>query len=145
VPLLARHAPWEPLTGSLSHGVFLFIMLHKELLEQREINFPAWRITKKRTMEKTGIEKYPYRAMIGGYWILLNKDKREVVSQHKYNFIKHYKIIPKSWQVIHHIDGDKLNNKPENLRLMTFNKHRKLHSKVYKQVAILRRKSRRGK
>jgi len=39
-----------------------------------------------------------------------------------------------SWEHVHHIDGDKLNNDPLNLLVLTNSEHRKLH-KNFKQYA----------
>jgi hypothetical protein len=114
------------------------------MMEHRELMFPAWRITKRRTTEKTGIKKYPYRAMIGGYWVLLDKDKNEKIHEHRYNFIRHYRIFPSSGEVIHHIDGIKTNNEPSNLRLMKAYDHLRLHEKIWRQVAYLRRRRKHG-
>ena len=115
-------------------------MTRKQIIKQRDTDFPIWKFIKKKTTELTGIKKYPYRAIIAGYWMLLDKDKNEKITEHKYNFIRCYKQIPKSWQVIHHIDGNKLNNFISNLKLMTIKEHKELHYKIKNQVAKLRRK-----
>lgn len=52
-------------------------------------------------------------------------DKRGMVFEHRYIA---YDIItfPKEW-VVHHIDGNKINNDPQNLLPMPRDKHTKLH------------------
>lgn len=115
-----------------------------EILERREYLYPAWRITKRRTTELTGIKKYPYRAIICGYWVLLDKNKKEKMPYHKYIWIRHYKKYPKPGYHIHHRDGIKLNNDIDNLRLMKKHDHLTLHEKVWKQVSYLRRRRKHG-
>ena len=46
---------------------------------------------------------------------------------HHYIWEKAGAIIPKGYN-LHHIDGDKLNNKLENLKLLTISEHHKLHT-----------------
>lgn len=43
---------------------------------------------------------------------------------------KAYGIIPNSNEVVHHIDGNKYNNDPSNLQLMTREAHSELHNKT---------------
>lgn len=115
-----------------------------EMMDRREYLYPAWRITKRRTTELTGIKKYPYRAIICGYWVLLDKDKKEKMPLHKYIWIRHHKKYPPLGFVIHHRDGIKTNNDIDNLRLMKSYDHLALHERVWKQVAYLRRRRKYG-
>ena len=39
-----------------------------------------------------------------------------------------------SWEIVHHIDGDKWNNSPENLEVMTQSEHMKLHLHAQRSV-----------
>lgn len=49
---------------------------------------------------------------------------------HVLSYWKAYGIIPKSNEVIHHIDGNKYNNNSLNLQLMTREAHSELHNKT---------------
>lgn len=57
---------------------------------------------------------------------MLNFDGKQIM-EHRHIWIKHNCNIPKGYH-IHHIDGDKLNNKIENLQLMKNSDHQKLHN-----------------
>lgn len=50
----------------------------------------------------------------------------EHTSLHRYKYQKEVKPIPDDWDV-HHIDGNKLNNKIENLQALPKSEHTKLH------------------
>lgn len=111
-----------------------------QIIKDRHKRFPQWRKIKRETLEQTDIADLPYRAIIGDYWMLLDKCKREIITEHKYVFYQHYRQKPRKGECIHHIDGNKLNNNIKNLRLMKSNSHSKLHSKVRMQVMELRKR-----
>jgi len=69
----------------------------------------------------------------------INKDGYKVIRflgnhylEHRYIWEKHKGYIPKGY-TIHHIDGNKLNNKIENLQLWTNKDHVNLHWKKRKK------------
>ena len=52
---------------------------------------------------------------------------------HRWLMEKHTGRKLEPWEVVHHIDGNKLNNSPENLRIMTGPKSREHHTKIHKK------------
>ena len=50
-------------------------------------------------------------------------------SEHTLVYWQHYGIIPKDGEVIHHVDGNKHNNRIENLILLNMKKHSSEHAK----------------
>ena len=61
-----------------------------------------------------------------GYKIITINNRR--IYEHRLVWEQHYGIIPKGYQ-IHHINGNKLDNKIENLELISQKEHLKKHSK----------------
>ena len=62
--------------------------------------------------------------------ICLGKDdngKRIIVDEHRYIMEQHLGRKLKKDEVVHHIDGDKTNNKIYNLEVMKLSKHSKFH------------------
>lgn len=59
-----------------------------------------------------------------GYMRIWNNGKS--VKYHRYIWEQIYGKIPEGY-IVHHIDGDKLNNNIQNLRIMTSSEHSKLH------------------
>ena len=57
-----------------------------------------------------------------GYWCKSNGQKL-----HRYLFEQKFKIKLKQTDIIHHIDGDKLNNKISNLKKMSRTEHNLVH------------------
>jgi cell division protein FtsB len=43
-------------------------------------------------------------------------------------------------EVVHHVDGDKQNNEPDNLQVMTRSEHVKVHRGAYAENAQLRQR-----
>ena len=61
-----------------------------------------------------------------GYKAITINGKREY--EHRLVWKKYYGNIPKGFQV-HHINGNKLDNRIENLKLISNSEHQKIHSK----------------
>ena len=77
------------------------------------------------------LKKYsPIRLMLNGYAVLrfLNGN----VLAHRAAWVYYHGPIPEK-HVIHHVNGDKLDNSVENLELMTRNEHTKLHAILFHQ------------
>lgn len=122
-------------------------------LFQKEIWFNSKKICY--TLEKTTIEKIPYEDKDGLYglkrWIWGNKYKNGTVRKYDMCYIKEPKYGRRQKQlfhiavmeqkigrqvykneVIHHIDNNSLNNSPDNLLLMTYSSHKKIHWSIQK-------------
>lgn len=75
------------------------------------------------TRGRTGaITKNGYRMFCRG-----SRKNNKKTYEHRIVWEKYYGKIPKGY-VIHHIDGNKLNNKIENLQLMLLSEHAKMHA-----------------
>lgn len=61
-----------------------------------------------------------------------NARENGFVSEHIYVATKGGKKELKKDQVVHHKDGNKLNNNPKNLVIMSRSKHTKLHNRKFK-------------
>ena len=66
-----------------------------------------------------------YRISKDGYKFI-NIARRKEIQEHRLIWIKYNGEIPKRF-IIHHIDGDKLNNDIHNLQLLTNSEHIKIH------------------
>ncbi len=58
-----------------------------------------------------------------------HKGKQILVSRYVYMMGNELEEIPKGW-VVHHIDGDSLNDSFKNLRLMKDGEHKSLHNAI---------------
>jgi hypothetical protein len=68
-----------------------------------------------------------------GYRMVLDQFDR-LKNEHDLVWETHNKRRLPKGHVIHHKDGDKLNNAIDNLELMTFSEHSKLHWKLRKEA-----------
>ena len=85
-------------------------------------NAPNW---------KTGYEKH-----VGGYlWVYCPEhpnNHRNKIAVHRLVMEKHIKRYLTSVEVVHHKNGNKTDNRIENLELHTMSSHMKLHNKQRK-------------
>ena len=63
--------------------------------------------------------------MVGIYYGIIVEGKR--VPVHRYVWEKHNGVIP-SKMVIHHKDGDRFNNDIDNIELLTYTEHKRIHA-----------------
>lgn len=66
----------------------------------------------------------------GGYKI--KKVNKVIITEHRDIMEKHIgrKLLPFPYEVIHHIDGNTLNNHISNLKIMSASEHQKLHMRL---------------
>jgi len=69
-----------------------------------------------------------------GYYLTYNKEKNRLTSSHRIIYEQYYGIKLKSNQYIHHIDGNKKNNKIDNLLLCNGCKE---HTSIHKQLETI--------
>jgi hypothetical protein len=62
-----------------------------------------------------------------GYWTIRIDGKR--ILEHRYVMEQHLARPLNPEEVVHHINGDRLDNRIENLQLMSFEEHSFLHHK----------------
>lgn len=82
-------------------------------------------------MGEIKLSKYGY------YW---RTKSGRCVYLHREVYEKHYGSIPKGY-IVHHKDGDKLNNSIDNLELMSRAEHASIHHKGVPKTDEMRRKS----
>ena len=64
------------------------------------------------------------RCINNGYWIIYKKG--EYFREHRLIYEQNYGLIPKGF-IVHHKDGNKLNNFPSNLEAIPRGQHKKFH------------------
>jgi hypothetical protein len=67
-----------------------------------------------------------------------NANVRNCVYEHQLVMENHIGRYIKEGEVVHHIDGNKTNNKIENLMLMTKNDHIHLHALIKKSKKLMK-------
>ncbi|MCK5044712.1 intein-containing DNA gyrase subunit B, partial [Candidatus Parcubacteria bacterium] len=103
----------------------------------------GYKMAKDLTVDDSLMPLYRKHSKIGGkitikgYEMTFDPSKHYYVFTHlltdQYN-LKKEKYSKKEQQAIHHIDFNKLNNKPENIVRMDSKKHRKFHSKLIQKL-----------
>ena len=66
------------------------------------------------------------------------KKKRASISVHRLIWEKNMGPIP-TGKIIHHKDGDKFNNSLENLQLLSYSDHTKLHNRNHDYIKIMKK------
>ena len=64
-----------------------------------------------------------------GYWQVITEDERRHVKEHRYVMEKHFGRRLDEKEIVHHINYDSLDNRLENLEIMTRGDHNRLHFK----------------
>ena len=78
---------------------------------------------------------YKEKIFVSGYYYLYKPDhpnaikKGRYIAEHRYVLERKLKRLLKSNEIAHHINGDKTDNRPENLEVLTLSEHNKYHAK----------------
>jgi HNH endonuclease len=68
-----------------------------------------------------------------GYILITHPETKKKVLEHRYIMEQHIGRPPQKNEAVHHINGDKKDNRIENLELMPFGSHSVLHNKGKKR------------
>lgn len=73
-----------------------------------------------------------------GFWYengykILYTGKKNGIKEHRAVMEKHLGRKLENWELVHHKNGNKLDNRPENLQVMTYYEHSKLHRELDKK------------
>ncbi len=96
-----------------------------------ELGRDLWRIVNlQESSIPSGYREYPYRVVDErGYFILYSEDFCKWISEHRYVLSLHLGRKLESTEIVHHKDHDKLNNKIDNLLIMSRHDHSSYHGK----------------
>ena len=86
-------------------------------------------LEKIRNNYETKMTKYGLAFLDGDYWKVITANSK-IELLHRYVYEKEVGQIPPNW-VVHHLDNDKWNNNPANLKAMPMTEHISLHSFDY--------------
>lgn len=90
-----------------------------ERLKNNKIN-----LRKKKILPYVMYDGIKFTPSGNGYYRATSRERH--ISLHRYKYQKEIKQVPDDWD-IHHIDGNKLNNKLQNLKALSKSEHTKLH------------------
>lgn len=87
----------------------------------------------KKQVTPSGYDDYPYKLINNGYVVLYTRDFKRLMGEHRYIMEKAIGRKLSKDEIVHHIDKNPLNNKLENLQIVTKEEHREIHKKTGKK------------
>ncbi len=82
---------------------------------------------------------YKGKIFVSGYFYLYMPEhpnaikKGRYIAEHRYNLEQKIGRLLERYEVAHHLNGDKRDNRPENLEVLTNKEHNKYHAKSRKR------------